>query len=56
MNNQAAQFLDWCKEHHNSPDIINLRWWLTERTTFGYPGDAECNAIMKTVKEIREML
>ena len=27
----AGAFLDWCYEHHNSPDVTNLKWWLEHR-------------------------
>lgn len=56
MSENVSLFLAWCKEHGNSPDIINLRWFLENRTMFGYPGDAECNKIMADVKALRDLL
>lgn len=54
--NKAGAFLTWCREHGNSPDILNLRWFLEFRTEDGYPGDAEANNIMKEVRSLQELL
>lgn len=54
--NFAAEFIAWCMEHHNNPDHNNLRWWLENRTPFGFPGDAEAAAILRDAKALKEML
>lgn len=54
MNEVAGNFLLWCREHGNSPDVMNLRWWLENRTTLTF-SEAQIPELMVTIKTIKEL-
>lgn len=57
MQELAAKFILWCKQHGNSPDKNNLLWWLDNRSGApNYLTAVELDGLLRIAKSLKDLV